>query len=105
MRTLAADFTDYADGAQLRSLMRAIHHGLVLLPKSFLQIPLERVDRDAILQHRIAMADSDLLIFQGLVIDHHAEGRSNLILSGTLVRLFTAFILSSTSTVSRQTGS
>ena len=46
----------------------------------FFQISFQRIDGDAILQHRVAMADGHLLIFERLVIDRDAERRADFIL-------------------------
>jgi len=39
-----------------------------LLFEPFVEITLERVDRDAVLQHRVSMPDRDLLVFERLMI-------------------------------------
>src|SRR5262245_40651344 len=46
----------------------------------FVQISLQRIDRDAILQHGVSMSHGHLAIFERLMVNRDTEGRTDLIL-------------------------
>src|SRR5262249_20159966 len=56
--------------------------GLFISPlaQTLFQIPVQGVYRDTILEHRVAVANGDLIIFERLMIDGHAKRSADLVL-------------------------
>src|SRR4030095_11558395 len=66
----ASHISDDSRNAAIRSL------------QALVKITLKRIDRNAVLQHRVSMPHGHLAVFERLMVNRDTEGRTDLILAG-----------------------